>query len=942
MLRGAGRQGFVLAAVLLLAIIVPQAPLAAASYPPHYRFRTVSNDRISVHFHDPLEPMARQAASIASEILERHERRYGLRVGRVQLVLVDVDDQPNGFASPLPFPLVNLRTVAPDGTDGFGNHEGWLRLVLAHELAHVVHLEEASGPWLLGRKLFGRAPFLFPNSFAMSWMIEGLATYEETELTAFGRGRNPDSRMVLRMAALEGRFPKPDQAIYAFDAWPGGQVAYLFGEALLRRVSAATGKDALPRLARQHAGQLPPWLDGRTLREVTGTGLDDQWTAFAEAATAAFANEAEARTRSGLTESRPLTSRGIRQASPRFSPDGSAVAYTSQTLTRFPEIRLVRTDGSGDRRFRLRNGGSGLAWTPDGRSLVFSELQVHGTYSVFGDLSLATLEGGKLRRLTRGARAYDPDVSPDGRSIVFARKLGDRSELSLVGIDGQGPRTLTVSPPGVEWSGPHWSPTGAAIVATRLLPGGWLDLVLVDPTTGAVEQLTHDRAKDIDPSWTPDGEAVVFCSDRDGVSNLYALRLADRSIVRVTNVLGGAFQPSVAPDGRSVVYAEYSSRGYDLRIAPLELAGAQPAAAFVDDHPAPRPDPAPAVAPARPYRAFSMLWPRFWTPWLELDEDDSRIGLATGGSDALFRHAWGARATYGSGSERINWSGFYLYDRFRPTLTVSGQDTTSGSGEARSRSRQLNLQASLPLRRTIRQIQTLSLAWRREREQLLDSLDPAERMDLGGLQTAWTLSSARSFPMSISPSEGARLRVAWLHEAEWLGGELTLDKAIVDARAYQRIFGARDVLALRASAGSTWGEPQFQRSFAVGGYPDASLFDIVRTNEAVLRGYPDNAFSGRRYAAFNAEYRFPLFSPQRGFRSLPLFLRHFRGSLFFDAAHAWSGRFELADVKTAAGAALGLDSAIGYTLPLRAELSVAHGFERFGDTRVYFKFGFAF
>jgi outer membrane protein assembly factor BamA len=337
-----------------------------------------------------------------------------------------------------------------------------------------------------------------------------------------------------------------------------------------------------------------------------------------------------------------------------------------------------------------------------------------------------------------------------------------------------------------------------------------------------------------------------------------------------------------------------------------------------------------------------MLWPRFWTPWIQLDEGDSRIGLATGGSDALFRHAWGARATYGTGSERVNFSGFYLYDRFRPTLIVSGQDTTSLFSEGRSRTRQLNLQASLPLRRTIRQIHTLSLGWRREREEVLGSRDPTDRVDLGGLQTAWTLSSARSYPMSISPSEGTRLRVAWLHEAEWLGSELSLDKAIFDARVYQRVFGARDVLALRAGGGNTWGEPQFQRSFAVGGYPDASLFDIVRTNDAVLRGYPDNAFTGRRYAAFNAEYRFPLFSPQRGWRSLPLFLRHFRGSVFFDAAQAWSDRFELSDVKTAAGAALGLDSAIGFVLPLRAELSVAHGFDEQGDTRVYFKFGFAF
>ena len=43
------------------------------------------------------------------------------------------------------------------------------------------------------------------------------------------------------MAALEGRFPKEDQAIYALDAWPGGQAPYLFGEAFLRRLTRAVG-----------------------------------------------------------------------------------------------------------------------------------------------------------------------------------------------------------------------------------------------------------------------------------------------------------------------------------------------------------------------------------------------------------------------------------------------------------------------------------------------------------------------------------------------------------------------------------------------------------------------------------------------------------------------------------------------------------------------------
>jgi outer membrane translocation and assembly module TamA len=303
---------------------------------------------------------------------------------------------------------------------------------------------------------------------------------------------------------------------------------------------------------------------------------------------------------------------------------------------------------------------------------------------------------------------------------------------------------------------------------------------------------------------------------------------------------------------------------------------------------------------------------------------------------------WGARATYGTASERVNANGFYQYDRFRTTLLAAGQDTTDVFADDRVRTRKLDLQAALPLRRTVRSIQMLSLTWRREREEVLGSARGGDRLDLGGIETAWAISSAKAYPYSISPVDGGRLRLAWLREAEALGSDLSLDKLTVDARLYRRLLGERDVLALRAGGGTTFGEPGFERSYAVGGYPDASLFDIVRTNNAVLRGYPDDAFTGRRFVAANAEYRFPLFSPQRGWRSFPVFLRHLRGTVFFDAGHAWSGAFRVEDVKTAAGVSIGLDTAVGFALPLTAEATIARGFDEKGDTKAYFRFGLAF
>ncbi len=914
----------------------------AATYPPELHFRTLSTERVSVHFHQGEEAMARETAALADEILARHTARYQQRVGRVQIVLVDAEDDANGFATPLPFPFVTLHAVAPNGSDGFGNLESWLRLSLTHELAHIVHLEEARGLWRVGRRVLGRAPFLFPNVFAMTWMVEGLATYEETQATAFGRGRDPDSRMVLRMAALDGRFPSEDQAITAFEPWPAGQTAYLFGESFLRDLTRRSGDDAtIPRLARQHATQIVPYLDGRTVERVTGRGLHAQWQDWAARVTAVARQEAQEREAQGLSPVVLLTRSGTRQREPRFSPDGSWIAYSSDSLGRFPALRLVRPDGSQDHQLTWRNGGSGLSWTPDGQALVYAELQVHRRYSVFGDLSLVEVGSGRVRRLTRGVRALDPDVAPDGRSVVFARRLGDRSDLYTIGIDGKGLRRLTSSLPGVEWSGPRFDPSGRKVAAARFLPGGWLDVVLVDAASGVVEQLTHDRAKDVEPTWTPDGQAVVFRSDRDGVSNLHAVRLGDRVLLRLTNVLGGVFEPSVSPDGRSLAFASYSSRGFDVALAPFDLASAATAAPFQDEAPSPRVDPPQAEGEATPYRPAAQLLPRYWTPFYQHTSGENRFGATTGGSDVLFRHAWALQASYGSVSGRVNASGYYAYDRYRASLLVAAQDTSDPIQEGLRRTRQLDVQLSLPLRRTMRSLQSLSFTYRRQSETA-----GAERQDTGGIEAAWSLSSAKSYPYSISPSDGGQMTLAWMHEARSLGGDRTLEKLTADLRYYLKLTGERDVLAARLAAGTTIGERQREDTFAIGGYADASLLDVFRTNPGLLRGYPGSAFEGRSYAVLNLEYRFPLVSPERGWRSLPVFFRHLRGGVFLDAGEAWQSNesevFRLRDLKTGVGASLGLDTAIGYSLPVTAELSLARGLSTLGDTRLSLRLGLAF
>lgn len=927
--------------LLVLGLLLLPPPALAASFPPELRFRSLDGERVVVNFPEGLEDMARTVVALADEVLARHEARYHSGIGRVQIVLTDTTDLPNGFTTPFPYPLVHVRAVAPNGTDEFGNHDGWLRLVLTHELAHAVHLEEARGIVRGARKVLGRAPFLFPNSFAPGWTLEGLATYEETTGTAFGRGRNPDVRMVLRSASLAGAFPKEDEATLGLERWPAGQAAYFFGEAFLEDLSRRFGADTLPKLGREQGGHIIPYLDELTAYKVTGATFHVRWLEWERAVRDEFAAEGRRIAARGLTAATPLTHRGQVQTGARFSPNGEWIAYSSQSLTRFPSIRLVRPDGREDHEVARRNTGSGLAWTPDGRALVFDEIDVYHLFSTFADLRVVDLATGRVRPLTEGARASDPDVAADGR-VAFVRETSEGSELAVVGLDGGGPRTVVAARPGFEWSGPRWRPDGGALAAARLAPGGWLDVVVVDPESGDVQELTHDRAKDVEPAWTPDGRCVVFRSDRDGVSNLYALRLEDRALLRVTNVLGGAFAPDVAPAGDRLVFAGYGANGYDLEAMPLDASSLSRAEPFTDPYPTPRQDPPPAMGRDRAYNPLPSLVPRFWTPYVSgLFSGETQLGLATGSVDPLFRHAYGLEAHRGSETGRVGFRGYYQYDRFRPTFTLSAESLADPeAGGAVLSTRDVTLSASVPLVRSLRTAQAMSVAWRRKR-QVLEGGEQPSSLDLGAAEVAWSFTDAKAYPFTVSPVEGWQVRVAGLKELPELGSDVSVWKGTADVRGYVRV-GEGGAVALRAGGGTTLGAPHFQDSFAVGGFPEGSLFDLVGTNVSVLRGFPDQAYRGRNVLYANAELRLPLAHTQRGYRSLPVFLRSLQATFTADAAQAWSGELQFRNTNPSLGVSVGSELFVGHQLPLTWIVGVAQGFGVKGELRVYSHLGLAF
>ena len=257
---------------------------------------------------------------------------------------------------------------------------------------------------------------------------------------------------------------------------------------------------------------------------------------------------------------------------PQISPDGKRVVYIRRGMDIMKDKRksrlwLVNIDGSGHLKLTSQERNeSNPRWSPDGSRIAFTASTENGS-----ELFIYWLANGKIAKISD--LEYSPSGlswSPDGKKLAFSMFVSD-SELSLA----KAPK----KPKGAKWA-------DEVRVTSRLkheadgsgyVKPGYAQLFVIPAEGGSPRQITtgefHHKGT---PVWTKDGQHLLFSANRSEDweydfrnSELYSVSIEDGSVRSLTDRKGPDHSVALSPSGKTIAYLGYDDKVQTYQITRL-------------------------------------------------------------------------------------------------------------------------------------------------------------------------------------------------------------------------------------------------------------------------------------------------------------------------------------------------------------------------------------
>jgi len=571
--------------------------------PPSIHWKQINTDTARIIFPEGMDSTAQRVAAIVHWLAKNNPAPLGHQLRKVNIVLQTQSTIANGYVGLAPFRSEYFLTPVLNNFE-LGSIS-WPEALAVHEYRHVEQFNNfRNGLSNVLYYLFGESGWLVGiNGSVPDWFYEGDAVYNETITTNQGRGRIPFflneykslwlrnknySWMKLRNGSLKDYVPNHYPLGYLMVNYGREKYGLDFWTRVTHDASAFKGLFyPFQKAIKKYSG-----VDYKTFREQAFdyykklSGVGDEVNKVDKADSVSIdspVNGALIRLRqinsgparvtgsggdeAGINDLTPLNEKLVTNYYFPYQLGRDSLLYLKTSYKQRAafyikdakgEYRLRAKDISLDEDFGYRNGRIVYAaYQPDPR----------WGWRDYGVIKVLDLHTGAQRTLTHRTKYFTPDISPDGNKIAAVQSLpSGKTELHILNAaDGkilQQIHSVEIS----LFTDPRFIDDNSLVTAVRLVDGR-MAIAIVDISIGSVERLTTPSYGLIGYLSVNNGN-VYFTGSFSGNDELYALRLSDRKVFRLTQTSPGNY--FVNASAEKLVWSRFTAEGYQLKEMNLE------------------------------------------------------------------------------------------------------------------------------------------------------------------------------------------------------------------------------------------------------------------------------------------------------------------------------------------------------------------------------------
>ncbi|HAF07139.1 MAG: WD-40 repeat-containing protein [candidate division TA06 bacterium 32_111] len=435
---------------------------------------------------------------------------------RINLLITDQSDLPNGFSTPILNPTVNIYLANPDPTF-IAKHENWVEYVLLHELTHTFHLTKTNPKFL--SKMQNSCLYL-PSVAQPMYFLEGYTVYNESTVKS-GRLKDTYFEAILRTFFLESRKPPLDRAISYFDTeYPYGMLPYIYGPYIFDKMEEISKKDL------SYITQIDPFtcLPFHILFPDIFFLIKNSY--LPSTLLKLVYQDVEKKTKK-LRENYTISER-----EKIFEDDNES------SLPAFHKGKLYFIESYYHKRSRMVEYSNKkkkelftLSYTTKFKVtddfIIFDMLDIYDNVSYFFSIYTFDFKTKNIKKLPHTLRGFSPETYGD--TLFFIRNKTDKNLLIIYSLKEEKVKDSIEFPSNYRFYS-LTTKNGKDLLLSVYREGGYTDIMFFDVEKRFERFLTTDRATDFLPLWSEKDDGFYFLSDRDGLNTLFYFNLDSNRI----------------------------------------------------------------------------------------------------------------------------------------------------------------------------------------------------------------------------------------------------------------------------------------------------------------------------------------------------------------------------------------------------------------------------